>query len=93
MAVSLDCVRVFNPPDESPNASHRVREPTVHRAEEILGHARIDKGEGLKMQKMTQIAERLFPKARGKEVLISLIIVVLGLAGGVVTIGLILFAH
>jgi hypothetical protein len=56
-------------------------------------HARIDKGGRLKMQKMTQIAERLFPKARGKEALVSLVIAALGLAGGVVTIGLILFVH
>jgi hypothetical protein len=45
------------------------------------------------MQKVTQIAERLFPKAWGNEALVSLIVVVLGLAGGVVTIGLILFVH
>jgi hypothetical protein len=45
------------------------------------------------MQKLTQFAERLFPKARGKEALVSLVIASLGLAGGVVTIGLILFAH
>jgi hypothetical protein len=47
----------------------------------------------LKVQKVTQFAERLFPKARRNEALVSLVVVALGLAGGVVTIGLILFAH
>jgi hypothetical protein len=74
-------------------ASYRPQEPTVHDVDGILAHARIDKGGRLKMQKVRQIAERLFPKARGNEALDSLVIVALGLAGGVVTIGLILFVH
>jgi hypothetical protein len=45
------------------------------------------------MQKMTRFAERLFPKARGNEAVVSLVITSLGLAGGVVTIDLILFAR
>jgi hypothetical protein len=43
--------------------------------------------------KMTTFAEGIFPKARGKEAVVSLVIAALGLVGGVVTIGLIFFAR
>lgn len=42
---------------------------------------------------MTTFAERIFPQARGKEAVVSLVIAALGLAGGAVTIGLIFFAR
>lgn len=43
--------------------------------------------------KILVFAERIFPSARGKEAVVSLVIAALGLAGGVVTIGLIFFAR
>jgi hypothetical protein len=41
------------------------------------------------MQKLIRGAERLFPQERGNEAVVSLVIGSPGLAGGVVTIGLI----
>jgi len=43
--------------------------------------------------KISEFANWLFPQARGKEAVVSLVITALGLCGGVVTIGLILFAR
>jgi len=45
------------------------------------------------MSRLQRFAEHQFPQARGRAALVSLIIAALGLAGGVVTIGLILFAR
>lgn len=47
----------------------------------------------LNTSKIYQFAQETFPQARGKEAIVSLVIAMLGLAGGVVTIGLILFAR
>lgn len=45
------------------------------------------------MTKLTAFAQRMFPQARSKEAVVSFVIAALGLAGGIVTIGLILFAR
>ncbi|MEX3949826.1 hypothetical protein AB4Y40_19000 [Paraburkholderia sp. EG287B] len=43
--------------------------------------------------KISEFANWMFPQARGKEAIVSLVIIALGLCGGVVTIWLILFAR
>jgi hypothetical protein len=73
-------------------AFHRLRDQIVHEADTFLKAANRRMWKP-KMRKVTVFAERLFPKARGNEALVSLVVASLGLAGGVATIGLILFVH